>query len=304
MTATTCLTLLANVSVVALFAAWDLVEPRWTWLLIPLPTLEIVAFTLVVCVFLATMHVRLRDIRQIWELAVQLLFFASPIVYPVGFLPEWAQKVAFVNPFVQALQDVRAAPDPAGGRAHGRRRLRDGLGVPAPRRVLRRDRDPRRALLPTRGALSRGAHVSGPAIEVADLTKSFVIPHQRVDTLKERFLHPFRRMDYERNEALKSVSFVDRAGRVLRDRRAERERQEHAAQDPRRDLCRRLGPRPPRRRPLPVHRARRRLQRRALGPRQRPDQRRPARADERGDRRALRRDRRLTPGSSASSTRS
>lgn len=108
MAATTGLTLLANFTVVALFAAIDRVQPRWTWFLVPLPLLEIVAFTLVVCVFLATVHVRLRDMRQIWELAVQLLFFASPILYPVGFLPGWAQKIVFVNPFVQALQDVRA----------------------------------------------------------------------------------------------------------------------------------------------------------------------------------------------------
>ena len=46
-----------------------------------------------------------------------------------------------------------------------------------------------------------------PAIEVTELTKSFRIPHQRRDTLKERFMHPLSRMDYERNEALKQVSF-------------------------------------------------------------------------------------------------
>ena len=46
-----------------------------------------------------------------------------------------------------------------------------------------------------------------PAIEVIGLAKSFAIPHERRDTLKERFLHPFHRVDYERNEALRDVSF-------------------------------------------------------------------------------------------------
>ncbi len=50
-----------------------------------------------------------RDINQIWELASQLLFFASAIFYPIGILPDWAQKVAFLNPFVQIMQDVRHA---------------------------------------------------------------------------------------------------------------------------------------------------------------------------------------------------
>jgi ABC-2 type transport system permease protein len=104
---TTGLTLVANFSVVALFAVIDRVHPQWSWFLLPLPVVEVVAFAIVICVILATVHVRLRDVRQIWELLAQLLFFASPIVYPVGFLPTWAQKIAFVNPFVQALQDLR-----------------------------------------------------------------------------------------------------------------------------------------------------------------------------------------------------
>ncbi len=65
-------------------------------------------FTLAVGLVLATVFVRLRDVGQVWELVVQLLFFASPIIYPVGFLPPWAKPIAFVNPFVQVMQDVRA----------------------------------------------------------------------------------------------------------------------------------------------------------------------------------------------------
>jgi ABC-type polysaccharide/polyol phosphate export permease len=46
---------------------------------------------------------------QIWELTSQLLFFASGIFFPIGILPPWAQKVAFLNPVVQVMQDVRHA---------------------------------------------------------------------------------------------------------------------------------------------------------------------------------------------------
>jgi ABC-type polysaccharide/polyol phosphate transport system ATPase subunit len=50
-----------------------------------------------------------------------------------------------------------------------------------------------------------------PAIEVAGVSKSFSIPHEHRTYFKEYFLHPFRRTTYERNEALKDVSFtVDR----------------------------------------------------------------------------------------------
>ena len=46
-----------------------------------------------------------------------------------------------------------------------------------------------------------------PAIEVSGVWKTFAIPHNRQTTLKERFLHPFHRTTYERNEALKDVTF-------------------------------------------------------------------------------------------------
>jgi ABC-2 type transport system permease protein len=52
--------------------------------------------------------VRFRDTGQVWELVAQLMFWASPIIYPVGFLPPWFKPFVFLNPFVQAMQDVRA----------------------------------------------------------------------------------------------------------------------------------------------------------------------------------------------------
>lgn len=107
-TITTGLTFLANVVVVAFFVAVNGLKPHLAWLLLPLLALEVYAITLAMAVILATLYVRLRDLKQLWELALQLMFFASPIIYPVGFLPTWAQKVAFASPLVQAIQDVRA----------------------------------------------------------------------------------------------------------------------------------------------------------------------------------------------------
>jgi ABC-type polysaccharide/polyol phosphate transport system ATPase subunit len=45
------------------------------------------------------------------------------------------------------------------------------------------------------------------AIEARALGKTFNLPHESRNTLKEHFLHPFRRVEYERNEALVDVSF-------------------------------------------------------------------------------------------------
>ncbi|MEX2556626.1 MAG: ABC transporter ATP-binding protein [Actinomycetota bacterium] len=45
------------------------------------------------------------------------------------------------------------------------------------------------------------------AIEVIGVSKSFRIPHEQRMFFKEYFTHPFRRTTYERNDALKDVTF-------------------------------------------------------------------------------------------------
>jgi ABC-type polysaccharide/polyol phosphate transport system ATPase subunit len=51
-----------------------------------------------------------------------------------------------------------------------------------------------------------------PAVLVENLHKQFRIPHERVHTIKERALHPFRRNTYETLHALDDVSFEVGAG--------------------------------------------------------------------------------------------
>jgi ABC-type polysaccharide/polyol phosphate transport system ATPase subunit len=50
------------------------------------------------------------------------------------------------------------------------------------------------------------------AVVVEGLAKAFELPHERVHTLKERALHPFRRTGSDRLEALRDVSFAVRDG--------------------------------------------------------------------------------------------
>lgn len=50
------------------------------------------------------------------------------------------------------------------------------------------------------------------AIEAVGVSKSFRIPHEQRNHFKEYFMHPLRRTTYERNDALKDVSFSVEAG--------------------------------------------------------------------------------------------
>ena len=119
-----------------------------------------------------------------------------------------------------------------------------------------------------------GAPERPVVIEVRGLEKTFRIPTHRVDSFKERATHPFRRIEY-REQRVAARRLVRRPpGRVLRDRRPQRLRQEHAAEDHVEHLPRRPRPDPRGRAAGAVHRARRRLQPRAELARERRPQRR------------------------------
>lgn len=97
-----------NLIVVGLFVAWNQIPPQLNWLLLVPLLLEFYVFILGLTLILATLFVRLRDIGQVWELATQLVFYGTPIIYPIGFLPEQLRTLAFLNPLTQVVQDFRA----------------------------------------------------------------------------------------------------------------------------------------------------------------------------------------------------
>jgi ABC-2 type transport system permease protein len=104
---TAAMTFCVNVVAVLILIALNRITPQADWLLIAPLLAELYLFLLGVGLILATLFVRLRDVAQLWELTAQLFIFVAPIIYPISILPGWAQRVAFLNPFVQVLQDVR-----------------------------------------------------------------------------------------------------------------------------------------------------------------------------------------------------
>jgi ABC-2 type transport system ATP-binding protein len=66
--------------------------------------------------------------------------------------------------------------------------------------------------LTTQTAITGPGPDAPPAIRVEDLRKAFRIPTQRVDSLKERAVHPFAARDYRELRALDGVSFEIRQG--------------------------------------------------------------------------------------------
>ena len=112
-TVSSAITLCVNLVTIAIFIAVNRIVPGPKWLLLVPLLLELYFVALGVGLILSTLYVRFRDVGQIWELALQILFYASPIIYPVSFLPRWFKLVAFLNPFVQIIQDVRSIVVPS-----------------------------------------------------------------------------------------------------------------------------------------------------------------------------------------------
>ena len=46
----------------------------------------------------APLFVRFRDLSMIWEVLLQVLMYASPIIYPLTLMPEKIQKIMLLNP--------------------------------------------------------------------------------------------------------------------------------------------------------------------------------------------------------------
>jgi ABC-2 type transport system permease protein len=106
-TLSSAMTLCVNMVAIGVFLAVKQIVPKPDWLLVVLLLIELFVFVLGVALILGVVHVYFKDVTQVWDLALQIIFYASPILYPPRFLPEWFRPIAFLNPLVQIIQDLR-----------------------------------------------------------------------------------------------------------------------------------------------------------------------------------------------------
>lgn len=102
-----------NMGVVIVFLLASGGSVRWSWLeLIPLVALLAIAASGMAMLLSAT-FVRARDVKPIWDVALQILFYGSPIFYAIETVqasaPDWVAKVLMLNPFAAILQQARHA---------------------------------------------------------------------------------------------------------------------------------------------------------------------------------------------------
>ena len=104
--------LIFNLAVVLAFMIFDGVSFSWSALLFPLNLLLLYVFALGLAFFLAAAYVKYRDISHLWEVFLQGLFYATPIIYPLQMVITYggvgAAQVLMLSPVAVIFQNARA----------------------------------------------------------------------------------------------------------------------------------------------------------------------------------------------------
>jgi ABC-2 type transport system permease protein len=128
--------LVLNGLAVLVFAVASGVEPRLSWLELPVLLTALGVFVLGLAMLLSALYVRFRDVKPIWEVALQLFFYGTPIIYAIETIgvSKSVQELIILNPLAAIIQQFRhAVLDPsapsAAAAAGGSARLLIPAGV-------------------------------------------------------------------------------------------------------------------------------------------------------------------------------
>ncbi len=89
--------------------------PMWSWLEMPFLVAALGFFALGLSMSLSALFVRYRDVEPIWDVTLQAMFYASPVIYPINQLLDNPQYETLghwlirLNPFATILQQARHA---------------------------------------------------------------------------------------------------------------------------------------------------------------------------------------------------
>ena len=100
-----------NLAVVLVFMIFDGVDFGWSVLLFPVSILVLYSFALALAFFLSAVNVKFRDMGHIWEIILQAVFYATPIIYPLQMVLEYndlAAHLLMLSPIAMLFQNARA----------------------------------------------------------------------------------------------------------------------------------------------------------------------------------------------------
>jgi ABC-2 type transport system permease protein len=77
-------------------------------LIAPLYIIELWTLGFALSLILSSLYVRFRDLSYIWELFLQVLFYATPIIYPFSMISSPYDQYLMINPIAQIITDFRS----------------------------------------------------------------------------------------------------------------------------------------------------------------------------------------------------
>ena len=97
-----------NLLAVMVFVLATGVDPQLSWLLLPFVLIALVALATGMAMLLSALYPRFRDVKPIWEVALQVLFYGSPILYAIEVIPnENVREALLLSPLAAILQQTR-----------------------------------------------------------------------------------------------------------------------------------------------------------------------------------------------------
>jgi ABC-type polysaccharide/polyol phosphate export permease len=112
---TSLLTLLLNIGVFFIFFVFSGAHFRMSALLFVVYLAEFYILVVGLALLLCALFPKFRDIHHIWEVFVQLGFWATPIIYPISIVPAKYHTLIFLNPVARIIQGCRQALIGPGG---------------------------------------------------------------------------------------------------------------------------------------------------------------------------------------------
>lgn len=89
--------------------------PEPSWLLLPVMAAALVIFATGLSLFLSVAFVRLPDVTQVWSVIARVLFYGTPILYPIDFVPPSIQPIVMANPLSPIFITMqKAVTNPSG----------------------------------------------------------------------------------------------------------------------------------------------------------------------------------------------
>ena len=99
--------LMASFSALLLVMVAMRTELHWTVLLVPVPLLLLVGFSLGVGLILSAITVKFRDIIHLYSVFTTALMYLTPVIYPMSILPSWLYPIVRLNPITNILMMFR-----------------------------------------------------------------------------------------------------------------------------------------------------------------------------------------------------